>query len=108
MVIMYGRLEYDIHQEHPHDVATSAGADDVASLEAPPDSAGCFISVENVAVRVSFDGEDPSPSHGILLEPGTHFVPLGRELRFVPNGAGPATVSVLWVRVKLSGQPSTE
>lgn len=108
MVIMYGRLEYDIHHEQPHDVATSTGPNDVASLEAPEDAAGCYVSVENAAVRVSFNGDDPSPSHGILLQPGTHFFPLGRELRFVPNGAGPATVSVLWIRTKLAGQPSTD
>jgi hypothetical protein len=108
MVILYGRLEYDIHSEQPHDVATSNGPDDVALLEAPDDASGCHVSVETVAVRLTFDGEDPSPTHGIAVPPGMHFFPLGRDLRFIPNDGGPATVSVLWVRVKLSGAPSTE
>ena len=108
MVIMYGRLEYDVHQERPHDIATSQGPDDVAMLEAPEDAAGCFVSPENQAVRVSLDGQDPSPSHGLLVAQGTHFLPLGRDLRFVSGGEGPATVSVLWVRTKLAGAPSTE
>lgn len=107
MVIMYGRLEYDIHQDQPHDVATSNGPEDVSMLEAPQDAAGCFVSPENQAVRVSLDGQDPSPSHGLLLQPGTHFLPLGRDLRFVSSGEGQATVSVLWVRTKLAGAPSS-
>ena len=107
MVIMYGRLEYDIHNEQPHDVATSQGPDDMAMLEAPQDAAGCFLSPENQAVRVSLDGEDPSPSHGLLIPQGTHFLPLGRDVRFVSGGQGPATVSVLWVRTKLAGAPSS-
>ena len=108
MVIMYGRLEYDIHHEQPHDVATSQGPDDIATLAAPEDAAGSFLSPENQAVRVSFDGADPSPSHGLLIQPGTHFLPLGRDLRFVSGGEGPATVSVLWVRTKLAGAPSSD
>ena len=107
-MIMYGRLEYDIHPEVPHDSATSQGPADVASLEAPPDSAGGLFSVENAAVRITFDGTDPSASHGVLFSEGTHFVPLGRELRFASNGPGAATVSVLWVRTKLQGAPSSE
>lgn len=108
MVIMYGRLEYDIHQDRPHDVVTSKGPEDVAVLEAPEDAAGCFVSPEEQAVRVSFDGQDPSSSHGLLVAQGTHFLPLGRDLRFVSGGEGPATVSVLWVRTKLSGAPSAD
>jgi hypothetical protein len=107
MVIMYGRLEYDIHHEQPHDVATSEGPGDVAALAAPDDAAGCAISVETQPVRVSFDGQDPSPSHGLLLQPGPHFLPIGRDLKFVSEQEESATVSVLWLRVKLSGQPST-
>jgi hypothetical protein len=106
-MIMYGRLEYDIHSERPHDSATSEGPDDVASLEAPPESAGCLFSVENNAVRITFDGQDPSASRGVVFDVGTHFMPLGRELRFVSTG-GSATVSALWVRTKLQGAPSTE
>ena len=107
MVIMYGRLEYDVHQEQPHDMATSQGPDDVAMLEAPVDASGCFLSPENRAVRVSLDGQDPSETHGLLLQQGTHFLPLGRSVRFVSGGGGPATVSALWVRTKLAGAPSS-
>ena len=107
MVIMYGRLEYDIHNERPHDTATSQGPDDVATLGAPSDAAGCFLSPEDKAVRVSLDGQDPSDSHGLLLQPGTHFLPLGRDVRFVSASGGSATVSALWVRTKLAGAPSS-
>jgi hypothetical protein len=107
-MIMYQRLEYDIHDELPHDVATSQGPEDVAMLEAPPNAAGCYLSPENQAVRVSLDGQDPSPSHGLLVVQGTHFLPLSRDIRFVSAGDGPATVSVMWVRTKLAGAPSTE
>ena len=108
MVIMYGRLEYDIHQEQPHDIATSQGPEDVAMLEAPPDSAGCFLSPENQAVRVSLDGQDPSSSHGLLVVPGTHFLPLGRDVRFVSGGEGPGDRERPWVRTKLAGQPASD
>ena len=108
MIILYARLEYDIHHDRPHDSATSEGPDDVASLQPPDESAGCLFSVENAAVRVTFDGEDPSASRGIVFDVGTHFLPIGRELRFVSNGQGPATVSVLWVRVKLGAAPTSE
>src|SRR5262245_14535477 len=107
MVIMYGRLEYDIHHEQPHDVATSQGPEDAAMLKGPEDAAGCFRSPESQAVRASFDGGDPSPSHGLLIHPGTHFLPLGRDIRFASAGDGPATVSALWVRTKLAGAPSS-
>jgi hypothetical protein len=107
-MIMYSRLEYDIHHERPHDSATSEGPDDVASLEAPSSSAGGLFSVETNAVRITFDGSDPTGSHGVVFDVGTHFVPLGREFRFVSNGDGPATVSVLWVRTKLQGAPTSE
>jgi hypothetical protein len=107
-MIMYGRLEYDIHHEQPHDSATSEGPDDVASLDAPTDTAGGMFSVENAAVRITFDGSDPSATHGVLFSEGTHFVPIGRELRFVSNGPGAATVSVAWVRTKLAGAPTSE
>ena len=76
-MIMYGRLEYDIHHERPHDAATSDGPDDVASLDPPTDSAGGMFSVENAAVRITFDGSDPSAKHGVLFSEGTHFVPIG-------------------------------
>jgi hypothetical protein len=108
MVIMYGRLEYDIHHERAHDSATSEGPNNVASLQAPSDSAGGLFSVESNAVRMTFDGQDPSASRGVVFDVGTHFVPIGREFRFVSTGDGPATVSILWVRIKLGGAPSTE
>jgi hypothetical protein len=57
---------------------------------------------------VSLDGQDPAPSHGLLVVQGTHFLPLSRDIRFVSAGDGPATVSVMWVRTKLAGAPSTE
>ena len=108
MIILYGRLEYDIHHERPHDSATSQGPNDVASLQAPGNSAGGLFSVENAAVRITFDGTDPSASHGVVFDVGTHFVPIGRELRFVSTVEGPATVSVLWVKVKLGAAPTSE
>ena len=108
MVIMYGRLEYDVHHERAHDVAVSSGSGDVGVLTPPEETAGCVISIENAPVRITFDGERPTESYGILMRPGEHFLPLGREMRFVSTQEHEsATVSVLWVRVKLSGQPST-
>lgn len=109
MVILYGRLEYDIHLERAHDVASSQGADDVGVLTPPEDASGCLVSVESPPVRMTFDGENPTPSHGILLRPGEHFLPLAREIRFVSmHEERRATVSVLWVRVKLAGAPTAE
>jgi hypothetical protein len=107
-MIMYSRLEYDVHHERAHDSATSRGPDDAASLEPPQGAAGGLFSVEDASVRVTFDGSDPSASHGVVFDVGTHFVPLGRGLRFVSTGEGPATVSVLWVRTKLQAAPTSE
>jgi hypothetical protein len=107
MVIMYGRLEYDTHHERAHDAAVSSGPGDVGVLTPPEDTAACVISVENVPVRITFDAQRPTPSYGLLMQPGEHALPLGREIRFVSTQDESATVSVLWLRVKLSGQPST-
>jgi hypothetical protein len=107
MVIMYRGLEYDTHQERAHDVAVSSGTADVGVLTPPENTAACVISVESAPVRVTFDGERPTASYGILMRPGEHALPLGREIRFVSTQEHEsATVSVLWLRVKLAGEPS--
>jgi hypothetical protein len=106
MVIMYRGLEYDVHRERAHDVAVSSGPGDVGVLTPPEDTAGCVISVESAPVRITFDGERPTASYGILMRPGEHALPLGREIRFISTEEQSATVSVLWLRVKLSGEPS--
>jgi hypothetical protein len=109
MVIMYGRLEYDIHRERAHDSANSTAADDVGVLTPPEDASGCLLSVEGVPVRLTFDGENPTPSYGILLRPGEHFLPFAREIRFVSaHEQRQATVSLLWVRVKRGGHGPAE
>ena len=108
MVIMYGRLEYDIVASGAHDVATSTGPDDVAVLRSPDDASGFVISVESVPVRMTFDGETPTPDHGVLIRPGEHFFAFAREIHFTSAGdGGAATVSVVWTRVKLASAPST-
>jgi hypothetical protein len=107
MVIMYRGLEYDTHQERAHDAAVSSGTGDVGVLTPPQDTAASVISVESVPVRVTFDGERPTASYGILMRPGEHALPLGREMRFISTqDHESATVSVLWLRVKLAGEPS--
>lgn len=107
MVIMYRGLEYDVHRERAHDVAVSSGTGDVGVLTPPEDTAGCVISVESAPVRITFDGERPTASYGILMRPGEHALPLGREIRFISTQEHEsATVSVLWLRVKLASEPS--
>jgi hypothetical protein len=106
MVIMYRGLEYDVHRERAHDAAVSSGPGDVGVLTPPEDTAGCVISVESAPVRITFDGERPTESYGLLMRPGEHALPLGREIRFISTEEQSATVSVLWLRVKLSGEPS--
>jgi hypothetical protein len=109
MVIMYGRREYDIHQERAHDAANSTAADDVGVLTPPEDASGCLLSVESIPVRVTFDGENPTPSYGILIGPGQHFLAFAREIRFVSvHEQRQATVSVVWVRTKLAGHAPAE
>jgi hypothetical protein len=108
MVIMYGRMEYDIVAKGAHDVATSMGANDVGTLTPPDDASGLLASVEDEPVRMTFDGETPTPDHGVLVRPGEHFFPFAREIRFisVPEERA-ATISVVWVRVKLAPAPRT-
>jgi hypothetical protein len=108
MIIMYGRLEYDIVSSGAHDVATSTGADDVGVLAPPDDASGFVLSVETVPVRMTFDGETPTPSYGVLGRPGEHFFPFAREIRFISvHEQRAATISVVWVRVKLAPAPAT-
>ena len=108
MVILYGRMEYDIVTSGAHDVATSRGADDVAVLTPPDDASGFVLSVEDVPVRMTFDGEMPTPAYGVLLRPGESFFPFAREIRFISlHDQRAATTSVVWVRVKLAPAPST-
>jgi hypothetical protein len=106
MVIMYGRLEYDITASGAHDAASSAGPDDVGVLTPPDDASGFVLSAEDVPVRMTFDGETPTRDHGVLVRPGEHFFAFAREIRFV-SVHEPATISVVWVRVKLAPAPST-
>jgi hypothetical protein len=108
MVILYGRMEYDIVSSGAHDVVTSTGAEDVGVLTPPDDASGFVLSVEDVPVRLTFDGKTPTASYGVLLRPGESFLPFAREIRFISvHDQRAATVSVLWIRVKLAPAPST-
>jgi hypothetical protein len=80
-----------------HDSETSSGPDDDKPLVAPEKTNAAIVSVESAPVRVSFDGERPSSSHGILLPPGIHFLPFAQSLLFVSAYEEEAAVSVIWL-----------
>ena len=106
MTIYSYRLEYDIAEKGAHETATSTGSDDPGSLSPPEDAIACYFTVESPPVRVSFDGEQPSPRHGLLLQPGEHFLPIAHPIRFVSaHEERPATISILWLRPKLTNLP---
>jgi hypothetical protein len=81
-----------------HDWATSTGTDDVKPLTVPEDRYGTIISVESAPVRVTFDGETPTPEHGLLLPPGVHFLPFARDITFASTSDERAAISVVWLK----------
>jgi hypothetical protein len=107
MVIMGGRAAYAFVK---HDSATTgATREEVTTIGIPtedPAVAAVLISVEESAVRVTFDGGRPQPEHGLLLEPGVHFLAFAADLSFAPAREGaPATVSVAWLKERVSTGP---
>jgi hypothetical protein len=56
------------------------------------------LSIESPAVRVTFDGKKPSPTHGLKLVGTDHFMAVGKRFKFAAVEHHPTTVNVLWLR----------
>jgi hypothetical protein len=92
-----------------HDSATSTGPGDPQQLSPPEHAAGMVFTVESPPVRVSFDGEEPNAERGLLLPQGVYGFPFAAPLGFVSTSEEPATVSVAWLRLKVTReQPPQE
>lgn len=103
-MIISGRVAYEFAE---HDWASSTGRADAKPLTVPGDRYGTIISVESAPVRVTFDGETPTPEHGILLPPGLHFLPFASDIMFASTSDEPAAVSVVWLKGTITDVTST-
>jgi hypothetical protein len=82
--------------------ATSTGPNNVKSVRAPAGTDAMALSVESPAIRVTFDGKNPSPTHGLRLVGPDHFFAIGKSFKFASAEAGKrATVNVIWLRARL-------
>jgi hypothetical protein len=72
---------------------------------APEGTVAVVISVES-RVRITTDGSDPA-QRGLLLREGTHVIPIagGKTLR-ASTANGPASISILWLRLREGGVES--
>jgi hypothetical protein len=81
---------------------TSRGPSDVQTLTAPSGTDAMALSVESPAIRVTFDGKKPTPTHGLRLVGPDHFFAIGKSFKFASAEAGKhATVNVVWLRARL-------
>jgi hypothetical protein len=79
--------------------ATSSGPNDVKTVSPPSGGADAMaISIESPAIRVTFDGKKPSPTHGLKLVGTDHFMAVGKRFKFAAVEHGHTTVNVLWLR----------
>jgi hypothetical protein len=83
--------------------ATSTGPNNVKALTAPSGTDAMALSVESPAIRVTFDGKKPTPTHGLRLVGADHFFAIGKSFKFASAEQGhSATVNVVWLRARLS------
>ncbi|HXZ56238.1 MAG TPA: hypothetical protein VEG40_01485 [Gaiellaceae bacterium] len=81
---------------------TSNGPNDVKSLTAPKGTDAMALSVESPAIRVTFDGKNPSAKHGLRLVGADHFFAIGKSFKFASAEQGhSATINVVWLRARL-------
>lgn len=82
-----------------HVQATSTGTSDVQTITVPANAKGCFICVETNAARVTFDGEAPGSTVGLVFPAGVApvFVPMASTIKFVSTAAANSVVDVLWI-----------
>lgn len=84
-----------------HAQATSTGAADVKTLTAPAGAVGCFISVSTNNVWLTYDGETPSASIGLVMikDIVPFFLPIGypNVIKFANVTTGNALVNIGWV-----------
>jgi hypothetical protein len=82
--------------------ATSSGPNNVKSVRAPAGTDAMALSVESPAIRVTFDGKNPGPKHGLRLVGPDHFFAIGKSFKFASAEQGhSATVNVVWLRARL-------
>ncbi len=81
--------------------ARSTGPNDVQTVTPPEGTDAMALSVESPAIRVTFDGKKPTPSHGLKLVGPDHFLAVGKRLKFASVEPGRhATVNFLWLKAR--------
>ena len=86
--------------------ATSANTSDFKTLTPPESAAAMLVSVETTSCRMSFDGNNPSASNGVLVPTttgGPVVVPVvgiggrGSKVIAVSTAAANSVVNVVWL-----------
>lgn len=78
---------------------TSANTTDVKTITAPKDAAGFWITVETTSCRLTWDGQTPDATHGLVFPAAAQplFIPIGRDVKFVSTAAANSIVQLAWV-----------
>jgi len=79
--------------------SSSTGPTNVKTVNPPAGSDAVAFTIESPPVRMTFDGKNPAPNHGLLLRAGEHFFPFAAKIKFASVQPGSrATVNFLWLR----------
>src|SRR6266550_1534125 len=98
---IYARVDY---QPVSQSSATSDGSRDVKNVNPPSNSDAVAFTIESPPIRITFDGKNPTPRHGLLLREGDHFLPFAVRMKFASNHQhNRATVNFLWLRHRPAG-----
>jgi hypothetical protein len=93
-----GRAAYDFGSQSSE---SSGGPRDVQTVDPPAGAEAVALTIESPPIRITFDGKNPSPTHGLLLKAGDHFFPFARQMKFASAEQGRQTVvNFLWLNMR--------
>lgn len=95
---IYARADYEPTKQTS---SSSNGPTNVKTVSPPSGSDAVAFTIESPPVRMTFDGKNPSPTHGLLLREGEHFFPFVARIKFASAQPGKqAVLNFLWLRLR--------
>lgn len=82
-----------------HVQQTSTGTADVKTFTKPALATACFITVETTNARVTFGGDTPDASNGLIVLKDSQplYFPVAADIKFVSTAAANCIVNVMWL-----------
>lgn len=89
----------DRNGDDEHVAQTSANTGDVKTFTPPACATACFISVETTDARVTFGGDTPDATNGLVFKAAQQpvFIPLGVTIKHVSTAAANSILHVFWM-----------